>query len=693
MNDRSRTLELALFLLILVIGGSLRVVNLESAPPGLTHDEADHSVDAVGVLQGRTPIYFTVGYGREPLFDYATSFIMLVVGRNFLASRIAAALFGVALLVLVYAWVRRATSNRWLALATMAGLAFSFWGISTSREALRSETLPVLFMAAALAMRRGIVIDDDTEDEEGGPPGHWPEAHILTIGWFVLAGILLGLSMYTYLAARLMWLVFPAFFLFLSVTQPGVIRHIWPGLAVMLGVGALIASPLFIYLLTHPGAEARIGQLSGPITATLTGDLEPLRQTMRAGLGMITIRGDDLWLYNIPNKPLLGPVMSLLFYLGVSVGVTSIVKPYRSVRRGLRTYDEAFRVSSASAFMILTLAIGMIPALLTGVGASNTRVIGMQPALYYFPALGVVWLANWAEQQIGPKGATALWVAYGGLLSVMLGLTISAYFGHWNNARDVRVAYHTNFVSTMRYLDAHPAIGPDVAISTITPGQFHDPAIARVTLRRDDLTLRWFDGRTSLVLPEGETTYFFPGVAQIDPLLERYLTIAPLDTITLRPSDFDPTVTALSGMPDRSVPMEGADFVGTRFGDVLTLEGYSIIPGQIVEAGQEVVVLSRWHIERIPEAEITLFTHVLDANRNVIAQQDLLSAPSWGWIVGDSFIQIHRFTLPEGMESGSVQVEIGAYSQPDIIRLPVMDSQGLPLGDSLPITSLQVATP
>jgi hypothetical protein len=166
-----------------------------------------------------------------------------------------------------------------------------------------------------------------------------------------------------------------------------------------------------------------------------------------------------------------------------------------------------------------------------------------------------------------------------------------------------------------------------------------------------------------------------------------------VDTIMLRSSDFDPTVTVFSGAADSSVPMDGAELAGTRFGDVLTLEGYRILPGLSVQAGQEVTVLTRWHIERGTETEFTLFTHVLDASRNVISQQDALSVPSWGWIAGDSFLQVHRFTIPEGTEPGTMQVEIGVYSQPDILRLPVVNPQGAAEGDSLMITTIQVAAP
>lgn len=682
MTNRFHRLELALFVLILVIGASLRLVALDRVPPGLTHDEADHGMDAIGVLEGRTPIYFTVGYGREPLFDYVTALVMLVIGRSFLASRLTAALFGIALLILVYAWVRLATRNNWLALATMAGLSLSFWGISTSRQALRSETLPVLYMAAALAMRRGIRVE---EDIPVSPRSQRPQAEMDQLVWFVLGGVFLGLSIYTYLAARIMWLVFPAFFLLLAITQPGVIRKAWPGLIIMLAVGAVVASPLILYLIQNPSAEVRISQLSGPINSLMAGDLEPLRQNLRAGLASLTIRGDDLWLYNIPGRPLLGPVMSLLFYLGITVAVLSIFYPYRPARRGRASYDDTFRISSANGFMLLTLMAGLVPAIITGVGASSTRIIGMQPALYYFPALASVWLAQWAYRQVGNSGVTAIWTAFGILVAITGLVNSYAYFVVWANARDVRVAYHTTLVETLHYLDAHPEIGPEVALSTITPGRFHDPSVAGVALQRDDLRLRWFDGRSSLVLMNGpEGVYIFPEIAPLAESLQSWLAGRLLDRLALRPGDFNREVAIVSAEPHAN-----STAVQAAVGNVLELLSASISTPRI-QPGEALTVQTVWRIAAVPDSEIIVFTHALDQGGQVVAQHDFLGMPTSSWVAGDLFVQLHILLVPNTYAPGTLVIEIGAYTLPDIVRLPIFDPDGNPAGDHLIIGSVEV---
>lgn len=690
MIDRSRRIEIILFILILLIGSAFRLIALDSAPPGLTHDEADHGLDAAGVLAGRTPIYFTVGYGREPLYDYVSSLVMLVVGRNYLASRLTAALFGIALMVLTYVWVQIATHNRGLALGTMAAMAIGFWAVSTSRQALRSETLPVLIMAAAVCMRRGFVVDEDAD--LGISANGRPRAVIQAYHWFVLAGLFLGLSMYTYLAARLMWFIFPGFFVFLAITQPGVMRKAWPGLLIMLVIASMVAAPLLAYLVQNPVAEARIGQLSGPLDALRAGDLEPLRQNIRSGLAMLTFRGDDLWLYNIPGRPLLGPFFSTLFYLGLSVAVTSILFPYRPAQLSKRTYDEAFRISSANAFMLLMLVAGLLPALITGSGASNTRVIGMQPALYYMPALAAVWLADWAERQAGDRGPTAIWTSYAILIIVAAALNLNAYFGIWNNARDVRVAYHTTLVETLHYLDRHPEIGPDVAISTITPGRFHDPAVARMMLQRDDLEIRWFDGRSSLILSDnGSVTYLFPAIASLAPALQDFVDTARIDQITLRPDDFNRTVDVLEGNWSE-LPSALDTSVGGRFGDVLDYAGHALSASE-VHPGDTLEVVTLWQIIGQTDQEIVIFTHALDSSGQVVAQQDLLGAPAWAWREGDSFLQLHTLTIPAELAPGTLNLEIGAYTQPDLVRLNLDAPLGETAANSLVIDTVEVIAP
>ena len=58
------------FLAIFIIAAALRLIALDTTPPGLQHDEVFHGHDAVTVLLGNRPLYFTSNAGNEPLFIY-----------------------------------------------------------------------------------------------------------------------------------------------------------------------------------------------------------------------------------------------------------------------------------------------------------------------------------------------------------------------------------------------------------------------------------------------------------------------------------------------------------------------------------------------------------------------------------------------------------------------------------------------
>jgi len=417
MAAQARTTEIVLFVIILLIGAALRLAAPGSAVPTLA--ELRHAEDARAMLAGEPALVFQhPNHRHEPLFAGAVAVAMLVIDDDLVAGRLTSGLFGVLLTVLVYVWVRVSTQSRWLALATMAGLAVSQYGVSTSREATRLVTFPVVYMLAALLMRRGIRVQEDVDDDFL-PLRDRPRADVDGWLWFVLAGVALGLTFYTYPVAYVMWLVFPAFYVFLGLTQSGVLRRVWRGLALMLVVGAVVAAPIIF-------AEAEA--LSRIAMNEVAAVLRSLRAASRSLLGVIGVWGNRLG-EGAPGGPLLGPVLSVLYYLGVSIAVLSQFFPYRPARRGYRTAEDAFRVTSTNMFMLLTLAAGLAPALLGAVSPERLPVIGVQPALYYFPALAVLWMAEGARRYVGEGGITALTVAYALVLIVVLGLTIGATFG------------------------------------------------------------------------------------------------------------------------------------------------------------------------------------------------------------------------------------------------------------------------
>ena len=239
-------------LIIFLAAAFLRLAFLTEAPPGLTHDEADHGLDAWGVVNGDRPIYFTVGYGREPLYDYSTAALMSFLGPSYLAGRLTSAYFSLILIAATYAWVRRAFDDK-TALLAAAVLAVSFWAVITGRQALRSITLPAIFALSAAfywnAIKHASPVSNRSIQDL---PRRFYNHPLFS---YCVAGLLLGLTLYTYLPARILWIIFPIFLLFLAFADRNWFSKIWPGTALLLILALVVSLPMILFLASNPEAE------------------------------------------------------------------------------------------------------------------------------------------------------------------------------------------------------------------------------------------------------------------------------------------------------------------------------------------------------------------------------------------------------------------------------------------------------
>ncbi|NHZ71554.1 MAG: hypothetical protein GWP17_00495 [Aquificales bacterium] len=680
-------------LLVMLTAVFLRLYALSAAPPGLTHDEADHGITAWSIVNGARGIYFTIGYGREPLFDYATALLMATLGPTFLAGRLTAVFSSFIMIVGMAAWVRRGFDWQ-TAVLTAAGLAVGFWPVMTARQSLRSETLPALFVLAVYLFWRGLE-QSEKEISRKGAKTQRKKTSLCFLG----AGILLGLTFYTYIPARILWLVFPATVVYLVWQKRPLFHLIWKPTSAMLGVALLTALPLLRYLLNNPEAESRIGQLSQPLSAAAQGDFSLLWQHFGEGLGIIAVTGDSYWRYNIAGQPLLPLMMALLFLAGLVLAGWWIIRGRAMSQSentqaktqtpvGARSGDRLQRIETqeknlrnlrnlwlnkkvgsnipaASFLAVGWLILGLSPVLVTGASLSTTQAIGMQPVLYLFPALalrqGVLWLT--AQNGRWERWAFAMALLILGSTAV---LTFHRYFHIWTNQPQVRVEYETTLVTALNYLNEHG--NGKTAVSTITPNLVHSPAVAAMTLHNSDIALSWFDGRSSLLLPAGtSSTLVMPGFTPLNPALAPYFETAVLaTTLPLQETDLDRPLEFYQIDGDRMREQWAAQFTSDEpvaFGENATFLGYDLHT-PTVKPGDVISIATWWQMKR-PFPDGVLFTQILGAGNQPIAQADYLNVPSDLWQAGDQFIQLHQMTLPAGTPPGQYAIIIGLYSCPE----------------------------
>jgi hypothetical protein len=504
------------------------------------------------------------------------------------------------------------------------------------------------------------------------------------------------------MASRAMPAVYILFFAYILVLRLlGVrkqdARQQWAGILFLLLIAALVAVPLLHFLGTHPEAEQRIGQLSRPLREAAQGDFSGLWRRVSRTLPMFTVQGDPLWLYNIPGRPLLDSVSGALFYAGILVCLWH----WRDPRY---------------VFLLLWLIAGVGPALVTGPDATVLRSIAAQPAVFVIAALALATIVRFLYRRVGKWGRS---MGIAGFLVLMAGMglrTAHDYFAVWAEHRDVRVAYHHTLVQEVRYLDAQSE-GGTIAFSSIYPGRFHDPYTVEITLRRDDLSLRWFDGRSALVFPVGgEARVIVPSIAPLDGALEPIFDAhaSHLLAENLRQDDLIPRfdvyrfdsagalaaiLPAMEEPPIYWCPSDWfsaddplADYKSLSppvyFGGAVELVGYDLRT-PVVGAGEEVELLTLWRVRTPLDLEAVTFTHLLDDGGQIVGQMDRLDVPSWHWQPGDAFVQLHRFPVDAGATPGLVHLEVGIYTREDLARLPV-SVDGTALDDRVLLSPVEI---
>ncbi len=519
-----------------------------------------------------------------------------------------------------------------------------------------------------------------------------------------------------------MWLAFPALALYLTVigrrggaaTFSGGLRRVWAGLGITLAVALVVAAPLLFYLADNPQMEVRIDELSAPLDAAAAGDFAPLWANARGALRLFTIEGDQTWRYNIPGKPFLGPVMGVLFYAGLLVaGWLAVCGPgFRN--RVFQKKSGFYRSTGPGAFLALVwLALGFAPVLVTGPGLSSTQAIGALPVLYVFPALAAygLWailsqmtaepntnyelritneddselvISSGARSRHSSLGVDAAigrrWSAVGGLLAIVLFTTLAAqttrdYFIRWANEPEVRVQYEATMVAALRWLDEHGAGA--AAVSTITPGRYHTPAVALLTVRNPAVRPRWFDGRESLLLPaEDDNLLVVPGFTPIPAELQPYLAGATLiDELPMRPDDLDRPV-GVYRLADADSALAGLEAVGAPvyFENYVELIGYAL-PAAEARPGNTLQLVTAWRLLR-PLPDASLFAHVVGPSEP-LAVADSLGAPGESWVAGDVLLQLHTITLPDDIAAGEYPLAVGVYTRGDRRRLVVNDGRDM----------------
>ena len=659
--------EWFLLLAITALAGVLRFYALDRLPGGLYHDEAYNGLDALAMLRGARPIFFEANTGREPFFIYLVTLSVWLLGRSPLAIRIVSALLGTLTVPAAYAMARELLGRREATLTALV-TALTFWHLNLSRIGLRAVSLPLWIALSLWLFARALHKRRPTD--------------------YALAGACLGISIYTYIAARFL----PIAFLLLCVYWLVRRRPLYArGLLLFFTTALLVAAPLLIYFAAHLSTFLqRSGQVSIFNPAINGGHLAgTLLRHLGKTLAMFNWRGDFIPRHNLPLRPVFDPIMGIFFLLGLVIS-------------GLRARQRPEYGLSLIACLVM-----LVPTVLAEDAPHFLRGVGVLPTLFVFPAIGLaaLWdLVQSCASRAAAVLAVALIVAWSGYT------TISDYFLRHVQSEALYYNLETGAVELSADVNRFLGGGWQGGMGWRIPAQSSDSrrcAYLDERLWRDWPSLRYLvPERPNLVLL-GQNV---PALATADreaspepsagdceaspersvgdemrvivwPFEEhsQYLWLLPAGHVIsvregpLERGDLEKEARLLcltyEATPATQVPAN----LQARFAEGIELLGYELLP-----AGQGTRLRLYWYAGAALHTDYSVFVHVLRSGQQ-LTQSDSYPAqghyPTHLWRSGDIVVDDHLLntSLPGGQGDS---LAIGLYQWQTLQRLPVLSVGG-----------------
>jgi len=682
--------RLAHYLLPAVVVGLaffLRLYLLPSAPFGWHLDEATKGLLARDVLAGKHhPVFFSAFTGREALYVYLEAAAFALFGEGMFAGRLLSAFIGVLTVAVTYS-AGKALFSRRVGLLAAALLAASLWHLIASRNGYRAVIQPLVQLPALWFLFRGWRA---APDEKGR-------------GWnFVIAGLFLGLTQYTYTAARAFPALVLALILLAFILSPRLVTRNWSRLILMFLAASIVLVPLGLYFYRHPADfYGRAAQISVFSPRWAEGDpWMRLWQSVKETARMFTRWGDPNFRFNLAGQPVFDLADGALFYGGLLLCLWFALQEKRQRR-------------VAYAALPLWLVFMLLPMTLSAEGLPYyQRAIGILPAVYFFPALCLHSLADgvsrWAAAHKLRQVRALCNVSLALFMVYLTFRTGERYFVEWHTAtrndddRRVAMVYVADYIRREQ---------PEGELYLSTEYAQH-PTLAFLAPERYD-GIHWFDAQQSLPLPPAhlQATYIFLLENRPQPMLMK---LAPdlqwvhtgLDRFerpvfevydwtggafpapeNRSPATWSWEVTFKPGDPD---DLRHKIELPVNFGDVMEFVGHDR-SAEALEPGETLELVLYWRLLQKPERHYSIFAHLLDAESQIVGQYDANRYATSFWQEGGGEMLLSYFPLrvEPGTPPGEYQLEIGVYHQATGERLPIYEGDEM-VADRLLLRPVEV---
>lgn len=657
-----------LFLVALTLSAAfLRFYRLGAIPPGFHFDQAFYVFDAVRLLQGDFSIFFAAPGGSEPLYPYLITVGVSLLGVTSFSIKIISALFGTLLIPLVYGFARTFLKSQ-VGAAVTAGLAtISVWLIYYSRDGERIMLEALMTLLALWFFWRGL-------NQQTGRN-------------FTYAGIMLGIALYTYPAARVVPIILALVTLYFGLVERARARALLLGLTMVYALALLIFLPLGIYFFLHPDQflshSVEVSLLSP--TAANSNVAAAIADNGVRLAKMFFIEGDSGLIRNIPRRPVFDPFAAILFLLGLAVLVWALAP---------RSNDPHRLKQKRAVLLLCWLGVSLAVSLVSDDAPNFGRMLHAAPAVMTIAGWGA--LAVWERvPRQAPFARRAVLAALVLLLGASSVVTVRDYLVEFGRSQALYYAFDADKVELANWIQANSSNRIFLA-----PLYYQQGTLSLLTRT---LALNSFESRDTIILPGAQAgqdaVYLFPPeqAKKLDTLANRLGALGARGALT---NTLGAKLVGLYRIPANALPTtenpssalkRGGSFIQpqqtleARWQDGIELVGYSVDAPDPARRNLQVTLF--FYARATPFRDYTFSVKASDNKGRVWGQEDKWtgdnSFATTQWRAGDLVIERFYPGLDGCAPAGNFKLTVEAYQPGSGQVLPVYESQDtrVELGD------------
>ena len=410
--------ELILVGILTILAGITRIYQVAETPDGLTGDEAWTGLDALRIVEeGWIGPYVGSALGQPTGPLYFTALIFSLSAPTIFTLHLSMALLGVATIPAAH-FMFRLGFGRWAALFGTAALTFSYWHIFYSRTGFMLVSMPLMTTLSAAAILIAIRSSK-----------RWP--------WFI-AGIIMGLGIYSYNGYVSFLAMVAVFFIFVLVLGRDRLKPYVIGMAILL-VGFIVAAfPMLRFMWSESdfyfSHYRAVSILQDPIFTEREAFGEKIEYLVGRTWDAATlpiqhteVDGSD----GMGGRGALDPILGLLAYIGLIIAVLRWRSP-------------------PHLFMVIIFVMGLSILIL---GAENwgdlRRTFIIMPFIYGLVGIAAITGGKWVVQSVRPIGKP---IVYAGMATVLVAgvfLNTWIYFGRIVEEEHMDWIYASDLVAAL----------------------------------------------------------------------------------------------------------------------------------------------------------------------------------------------------------------------------------------------------